>query len=57
MVCVTWAQSMIQDTNKREVLYELWKAREKMLKENPKAEETQGVDVSYIKLVQMWADT
>ncbi|WP_246540033.1 hypothetical protein [sulfur-oxidizing endosymbiont of Gigantopelta aegis] len=48
---------MIQDTNKREVLYELWKAREKMLKENPKAEETQGVDVSYIKLVQMWADT
>jgi len=48
---------MIQDDNKREVLYELWQAREKMLRENPTAEETQSVDVSYIKLVQMWADT
>ena len=57
IVCVTWAQSMIQDPNKRELLYELWKARDKLLRENPKSEEAQGVDVSYIKLVQMWADT
>jgi PKHD-type hydroxylase len=57
LVCVTWAQSMIQDTNQREILYEIWKAREKMLKEKPNEEETRGIDVSYIKLVQMWADT
>ncbi len=57
IVCVTWAQSMIQDPNKRELLYELWKARDKLLRENPKSEEAQGVDVSYIKLIQMWADT
>jgi PKHD-type hydroxylase len=57
LVCVTWAQSMIQDPNKRELLYDLWKAREKLLKESPLSEETQGVDLSYIKLVQMWADT
>ena len=57
LVCVTWAQSMIQDTNQREILYELWQAREKLLKENPTSKEAQGVDISYIKLVQMWADT
>ncbi len=57
LVCVTWAQSMIQDANKREMLYELWQAREKLLREKPQADETQGVDVTYIKLVQMWADT
>ena len=57
IVCVTWAQSMIQDPNKRELLYDLWKARDKLLRENPKSEEAQGVDISYIKLVQMWADT
>ncbi|MCU7834889.1 MAG: Fe2+-dependent dioxygenase [gamma proteobacterium symbiont of Taylorina sp.] len=57
LVCVTWAQSMIQDSNQREILYELWQAREKLLKENPLSKEAQSVDVSYIKLVQMWADT
>ncbi len=57
LVCVTWAQSMIQDTNQREILYDLWQAREKMLQEKPQAKETHGVDVTYIKLVQMWADT
>jgi len=56
LVCVTWAQSMIRDANKREILYELYQAKEKMLKENPLAEETQHVDVTYTKLVQLWAD-
>jgi len=56
LVCVTWAQSMIRDVNKREILYELYQAKEKMLKENPLAEETQHVDVTYTKLVQLWAD-
>lgn len=56
LVCVTWAQSMIRDANKREILYELYQAKEKMLKENPLAEETAHVDVTYTKLVQLWAD-
>jgi len=56
LVCVTWAQSMIRDANKREILYGLYQAKEKMLKENPLAEETQHVDVTYTKLVQLWAD-
>ena len=56
LVCVTWAQSMIRDANKREILYGLYQAKEKMLKENPLAEETQKVDVTYTKLVQLWAD-
>jgi len=56
LVCVTWAQSMIRDANKREILYELYQAKEKMLKENPLAEETRHVDVTYTKLIQLWAD-
>ena len=56
LVCVTWAQSMVQDPARREILYELWQAREQLLKEQPQAKETQGVDVTYIKLMQMWAD-
>ncbi len=56
LVCVTWAQSMVQDPAQREILYELWQARETLLKEQPQAQETLSVDVSYIKLMQMWAD-
>jgi len=56
LVCVTWAQSMIRDANKREILYELYQAKEKMLQDHPLAEETQHVDVTYTKLVQLWAD-
>ncbi|MFK5985082.1 MAG: Fe2+-dependent dioxygenase [Pseudomonadota bacterium] len=56
LVCVTWAQSMVREANKREILYELYQAKEKLLRENPLAEETRHIDVTYTKLMQLWAD-
>jgi len=56
LVCVTWAQSMVREANKREILYELYQAKEKLLKENPQSEEARHVDVTYTKLIQLWAD-
>lgn len=56
IVAVTWTQSMIRDAAKRELLFELGTAREKMLRENAEADETKKVDVSYVNLVRMWAE-
>jgi len=56
LVAVTWAQSMVRDPGQRELLYQLWQAREKMLAERPEAPETAWVGNSYANLVRMWAD-
>lgn len=56
LVAVTWAQSMVRDPQKRELLYELHQAREALLTEKPDATETKQVDHSYVNLVRMWAD-
>ena len=56
IVAVTWSQSMIRDAAKRELLFELGTAREKMLRENAESDETKKVDVSYVNLVRMWAE-
>ncbi len=57
LVAVTWAQSMIRDAGKRELLYELNQARESLLKNRPQEDETKRVDVAYVNLIRMWADT
>ncbi len=56
IVAVTWTQSMIRDAARRELLYDLGTARDTMLRENPAAEETRKIDVSYVNLVRMWAE-
>ena len=56
LVAVTWIQSLVRDPAKRELLYELNLAREKLLSEKPDAEETAQVDHSYTNLVRMWAE-
>ena len=56
IVAVTWAQSMVRDPAKRELLHELNQARESLLKKDPKSVETKKVDVSYVNLVRMWAE-
>ncbi|MGF1642427.1 MAG: Fe2+-dependent dioxygenase [Thiotrichales bacterium] len=55
-VAVTWVQSMIRDPARRELLYELSQAREKLLRKSPDAPETALVDHSYVNLVRMWAE-
>jgi len=57
LVAVLWLQSFVRDPAKRELLYELGLAREKMLKEYPDADETAQIDHSYVNLVRMWSDT
>jgi PKHD-type hydroxylase len=56
MVAVTWVQSLIRDAARRELLYELHQAREKLLQQLPDAEETRYVDSAYVNLVRMWAE-
>lgn len=56
LVAVTWAQSLVRDSNQRELLYQLSQAREKLLREKPQAEETAWVSNSYANLVRMWSE-
>lgn len=56
LVAVTWAQSMVRDAHKREILYELYQAKEALLKQQAQSEPTRHIDVTYTKLMQLWAD-
>jgi PKHD-type hydroxylase len=56
LVAVTWVQSLVRDNTRREILYELSRAREKMLVRAPDAAETKHVDTAYVNLVRLWAE-
>jgi len=48
LVAVTWAQSMVRDAEKRELLFNLYKSREALQKKYPDDEEVVKVDHTYI---------
>ncbi|MFN2339412.1 MAG: Fe2+-dependent dioxygenase [Gammaproteobacteria bacterium] len=56
LVAVTWVQSLVRDPGQREILFELYQAREQLLRDRPGAEETKRVSRTYINLVRMWAE-
>lgn len=56
IVAVVWLQSLVRDPAKRELLYELDQARNKLLQDKPDAQETKQVDYSYTNLVRMWSE-
>ena len=56
LVAVAWAQSLVRDGAKRELLYELDVARQSLMRVTPKAEVTEKVDAVYANLVRMWAE-
>ncbi len=56
LVALTWIQSYVRDPARRELLYELNLARERLLKSAPDEEATAYVDRSYANLVRMWSD-
>ncbi len=56
LVAVTWIQSMVRDTAKRELLYELDQARTTLLQNDPRAASCQQVDHTYVNLVRMWSE-
>ncbi len=55
-VALTWIQSYVRDAAKRELLYELDQAREKLLDDDSEAQEAKYVDRSYANLLRMWAE-
>lgn len=56
LVAVTWAQSLVRDPARRELLWELGRARDRLLARAPDTEETRQVDRSYVNLLRMWAE-
>ena len=56
LVAVTWVQSLVRDPGQREVLFELYQAREQLLRDQPGAEATKRLSRAYINLVRMWAE-
>ena len=56
LVAVTWVQSVVRDPARRELLYGLNLAREKLLQSAPEAEETAQVNAAYLNLIRMWSD-
>jgi PKHD-type hydroxylase len=56
LVAVTWLQSLVRDPAKRELLYQLYQARESLLSSSPDAPETAQVNTAYVNLIRMWGD-
>lgn len=56
LVAVTWLQSLVRDPARRELLYDLYQVREKMLESQPEDEDTKRVDRSYVNLLRMWGE-
>jgi PKHD-type hydroxylase len=56
LVAVIWAQSMIKDPQKRELVYELGQARDVLIDERTNSEETAHVSNVYANLVRRWSD-
>ncbi|MCW9047337.1 MAG: Fe2+-dependent dioxygenase [Gammaproteobacteria bacterium] len=56
LVAVTWAQSLVRDAEKRELLFNLHKTRETLQKKYPDDDEVVKIDHTYINLMRMWAE-
>jgi PKHD-type hydroxylase len=56
LVMITWLQSMVRDPARRELLWELSRARETLLREALQADHTGQVDRSYVNLLRMWSE-
>lgn len=56
LAAVTWVQSQVRDPARREVLQDLDRAREKLSKDAPGAEETDRAHRAYANLLRMWAE-
>jgi len=56
LVAVTWAQSLIRDAEKRELLFNLHKTREALQSKYPNDNEVLNIDHTYINLMRMWTE-
>ncbi len=56
LVAVTWVQSLVRSHEQRDLLYQLGKTREKMLRKAPDSEDSRCIDNVYLNLVRMWSE-
>lgn len=56
LVAVTWAQSLIRDPDKRQLLFNLHQTRELLQHKYPDDREVLNIDHTYINLVRMWSE-
>jgi len=56
LVAITWVQSLVRDPARRDLLYGLNAAREKLLQNAPDAPETAQVNAAYLNLIRMWTE-
>ena len=56
LVAVTWAQSMLRDPQQRELVYQLYQARETLQQTQPASPVAVQVDHAYVNLVRMWSE-
>jgi PKHD-type hydroxylase len=56
LVAVAWAQSLVRDPLKRQVLYDLDLVRQTLRNVTPEAEITARADVAYMNLMRLWAE-
>ena len=56
LVAVTWTQSMLRAPDKRELVFQLYQARESLLQTEPDSETASQVDHAYVNLVRMWSE-
>jgi len=54
---VFWIQSMIAEAAKREILYDLDLAYDRIMKENPKSDAAQAIQRAQSNLVRRWSQT
>lgn len=56
VAAVTWMQSMIRDTEKRDLLFQLKTVQESLGKQNPQSGEHLVLQQTYSNLLRMWAE-
>jgi PKHD-type hydroxylase len=56
LVAVTWTQSMVRDPQQREILYQLYLARENLLQSGPDSDVATQVDHAYVNLMRLWTE-
>ena len=56
LAAVTWIQSYVRDPAKRELLYDIYRIREKLAHEQPDAEESDLAFRTYANLLRMWSE-
>jgi PKHD-type hydroxylase len=56
LAAVTWAQSHVRDAARRELLYEVFKMREKLAALDPDGAETDLAFKAHANLLRMWTD-